>query len=91
MTDHPHLGEVEKAAVFGEIGCPLLDEGQICQVHAQVRDTGRITSMQCFPHVTKPAIRGDERLQLIDRLSGLLVEWRQKPSRRTGKRNGDRE
>lgn len=42
-TYHPHLGEVDQA-VLCVIGCPLLDEGQVSEVHPQVRDTGWVTT-----------------------------------------------
>lgn len=42
-THHPHLGEVDQA-VFRVIGRPLLDEGQVGEVHPQVRDTGWVTT-----------------------------------------------
>lgn len=42
---HPHLGEVEKA-IFSEVWCALLDEGEVSEVHAQVWDAGRITTVQ---------------------------------------------
>lgn len=71
MTDHPHLGEVEESAILREVGSPLLDEGQVRQVHPQVRDAGRVTSVQGFPHVAEATVRRDQGLQLIDRLPGL--------------------
>lgn len=40
---HPHLGEVDQALV-SEVGGPLLDKGQISQVHSQVGYTGRVTA-----------------------------------------------
>ena len=72
-TDHPHLRKVEESSVFREVGSPFLDEGQVGQVHPQVGDAGGITAVQGLSHVAEPAIRRDERLQLIDRLTGLLV------------------
>lgn len=42
-THHSHLGEVDQA-VLCVIGRPLLDEGQVGEVHPQVRDTGWITT-----------------------------------------------
>lgn len=42
-THHSHLGEVDQA-VLRVVGCPLLDEGQVGEVHPQVRDTGRVTA-----------------------------------------------
>ena len=40
---HSHLGEVDQV-VLGVVGCPLLDEGQVSQVHSQVGNTGRVTA-----------------------------------------------
>lgn len=42
-THHSHLGEVDQA-ILRVIGCPLFDEGQVGEVHSQVRDTGRVTT-----------------------------------------------
>lgn len=42
---HPHLREVNKAFLC-KVGCPLLNAGQVSEVHAQVRDTWRITAVQ---------------------------------------------
>lgn len=42
---HPHLREVNKALLC-KVGCPLLNAGQVSEVHAQVRDTWRITAVQ---------------------------------------------
>lgn len=42
---HPHLREVNKALLC-KVGCPLLNAGQVGEVHAQVRDTWRITAVQ---------------------------------------------
>lgn len=43
LSHHSHLGEVHQA-FFGEIGCSLLDEGQVCQIHSQVRHTRRVAA-----------------------------------------------
>lgn len=40
---HPHLGEIDQT-LLGEVWGPLLDEGQVGEVHAQVRDTRRVTA-----------------------------------------------
>lgn len=40
---HSHLGEVDQV-VLGVVGCSLLDEGQVSQVHSQVGDTGRVAA-----------------------------------------------
>lgn len=43
---HSHLGEVHQV-VLGVVGCALLYEGQVGQVHTQVRHTGRVTAKGC--------------------------------------------
>lgn len=43
QTHHSHLGEVDQA-VLRVIGRPLFDEGQVGEVHPQVRDTGGVTT-----------------------------------------------
>lgn len=40
---HSHLGEVDKV-VFSVVGCSLLNEGQVSQVHSQVGDTWGVTA-----------------------------------------------
>lgn len=40
---HPHFGEVNQAFLC-EVGCSLLNESQVSEVHAQVRDTWRVTA-----------------------------------------------
>lgn len=40
---HSHLREVDQV-VLGVVGRPLLDEGQVSQVHSQVGNTGRVTA-----------------------------------------------
>lgn len=40
---HSHLGEVDQV-VLSVVGRPLLDEGQVSQVHSQVGNTGRVTA-----------------------------------------------
>lgn len=40
---HSHLGEVDQV-VLGVVGCPLLNEGQVSQVHSQIGNTGRVTA-----------------------------------------------
>lgn len=40
---HSHLGEVDQV-VLSVVGRPLLDEGQVCQVHSQIGNTGRVTA-----------------------------------------------
>jgi hypothetical protein len=42
-THHPHLGEIDQA-VLRVIRRPFFDEGQVGEVHPQVRDTGRVTT-----------------------------------------------
>lgn len=42
-THHPHLGEVHQA-ILSVVRGALLDERQVCQVHAQVGDTRRVTT-----------------------------------------------
>ena len=41
---HPHLGEVDQA-LLREVGCSLLDESQVSEVHAQVWDAGRVAAL----------------------------------------------
>jgi len=43
-THHPHLGEVHQA-VLGVVWGALLDERQVGQVHSQVGDTRRVTTL----------------------------------------------
>ena len=40
---HSHLGEVDQP-VLGIVGGALLDEGQVCQVHAQVGNARWVTA-----------------------------------------------
>lgn len=42
---HPHFGEVDQA-LLREIGRSLLDEGQVCQIHSQIRHTRRVAAVQ---------------------------------------------
>lgn len=44
-THHSHLGEVDQA-VLRVVGCTLFDEGQVSEVHSQVRDTGWIATLK---------------------------------------------
>lgn len=76
---HSHLGEIEKTFV-GEVRCALLDEGKIGEIHAEVRDTRRIASVERFSHVAETAISRDERLKFIDRLLRLRVCRRKRQS-----------
>lgn len=40
---HPHLGKVNQT-LLSEVGCALLNESQVSEVHTQVRDTWRVTA-----------------------------------------------
>lgn len=42
---HSHLGEVNQA-FLGEVRRPLLDERQVSEVHAQVRNTRRVAAIR---------------------------------------------
>lgn len=42
---HPHFGEVDQA-LLREIGRSLLDEGQVCQIHPQIRHTRRVAAVK---------------------------------------------
>lgn len=42
---HPHFGEVNQA-LLREIGRSLLDEGQVCQIHPQIRHTRRVAAVK---------------------------------------------
>lgn len=42
---HPHFGEVNQA-LLREIGRSLLDEGQVCEIHSQIRHTGRVAAVR---------------------------------------------
>lgn len=44
-THHSHLGEVDQA-VLRVVGRTLFDEGQVSEVHPQVRDTGRVATLK---------------------------------------------
>lgn len=41
---HPHFGEVHQALLC-EVGRALFDEGQVCEVHAQVGHGGRVAAV----------------------------------------------
>ena len=43
VSYHPHLGEVDEA-LLREVGRSLLDESQVGEVHAEVRDTRRVAA-----------------------------------------------
>lgn len=40
---HPHLGEVHQT-LLSKVGCPLLNEGQVCQIHSQIWHAGRVAA-----------------------------------------------
>lgn len=40
---HSHFGEVDQV-VLSVVRCSLLNEGQVSQVHSQVRDAGGVTA-----------------------------------------------
>lgn len=40
---HPHFGEVDQTLLC-EIGRPLLNESQVCQIHPQVRHARRVAA-----------------------------------------------
>lgn len=42
---HSHLGEINQT-LFSEVWRPLLDERQVSEVHAQVRNTRRVTAIR---------------------------------------------
>ena len=42
-THHSHLGEVDQTVICN-IGCPVLNESQVCQIEAQVGNSRRIDS-----------------------------------------------
>lgn len=71
VGDHSHLGEVEQLVV-GEVGRALLDEGQVGEVHAQVGDAGRVAAVQGLAEVAEAAVRGHDRLQLLNGLPRRL-------------------
>lgn len=70
MSNHSHLGEVEQP-IRCEIGRPLLYKTEVRQVHAQVRNAGRIATMQHFTHCPETTIGTDDRLQFGNRLFDL--------------------
>lgn len=63
---HSHLGEVDQV-VLSVIGCPLLDEGQVSQVHSQVGNTGRVTA--------KDTKQVRERQQLYQWINMNEIMW----------------
>jgi len=72
-SHHSHLAEVDEA-VLGHIGRPLLDERQVRQVHAQVGDTGGVTSVERVSHVLEPPVGGYQSLQSLNHL--LCLKYR---------------
>ncbi len=52
-----------------EVRRALLDEGQVREVHAKVRDARRVAAVQCLAKVPEAAVRGHDPVQLVD---GLL-------------------
>lgn len=42
---HSHLGEIDQT-LLGEVWGPLLDEGQVSEVHAQVGNARRVTAIR---------------------------------------------
>lgn len=71
-TYHTHFGEVEQS-IRCKVGRALLDEGQVGQIHAQVRNAGWIAPVQCLAHHTKPSIRAHHGLQFSDCRFDLAV------------------
>ena len=67
---HSHFGEVEQS-VLCEIGSAFLYKGQVGQVHAKIRDTWWIASMQSIAKISKPPVRRDDTLEFVNRLSRL--------------------
>ena len=67
---HSHFREVEQA-VLCEIGSTFLDERQVGQVHAKIRNTRWIATMQSIAKISKSPVRRDDTLKFVDRLSRL--------------------
>lgn len=53
-TYHSHFGEIDKA-FFREVWCPFFNEGQVCQVHPEVRDSRGVTAARPGRVVLIPA------------------------------------
>lgn len=43
MTYHSHLGKIDKV-VLCIVGRPLLNKGQVSEIHSQIWHTGRVTT-----------------------------------------------
>ena len=73
---HSHFRKVEQSVV-SEIGCAFLDERQISEVHAQIRNARRVAPVKGVTQIAESSVRWNDTLQLINRLSRL--EEKQNP------------
>lgn len=53
-TYHSHFGEIDKA-FFRKVWCSFFNEGQVCQVHSEVRDSRGVTAARPGRGVLIPA------------------------------------
>lgn len=70
VRNHSHLGEVQQS-VGRKVRRALLDETQVRQVHAQIRNARRIATVQNFAHCPESAVRTDDGLQFRNGLFDL--------------------
>ena len=72
---HSHLGVIDKI-FFSRIRRPFFDEGEVGKVHAQIRNAGRVATVNRLAHIFEPSLGRGHVLELLNDLTSLC--WRRR-------------